>query len=415
MADQRRDIVGIEGTELKGKKIILAVTGSASAYRAPDIARLLIRHGGEVIAVMSDMAEQIIHLNLLEWATGNSVVTKLTGRIEHIEYTTGESKADLLLIAPCTANTVGKIANGIDDTPVTSFVASALGANQPIVIALAMHATMYEQPIVQGNIRRLTELGIAFVEPTLEEGKAKLASPETILRAVLDAMPRKDFQGRKVLITAGPTIENIDPIRIITNPSSGKMGAALAFEAIRRGATVTIIHGPITTTLPRQARTISIHTTNEMYNETIKQLKSSNYDVVFATAAPSDYSPKTIEKKISTDEHKKLTLELHATQKIVDDIKKVSPNAFLVAFRAQVGLSREELVTDGYARLKQASAELLATNDVGRTDIGFGSDYNEVTLINAKGESRIIERRTKREIAKQLLDAVSDNLNRQNK
>jgi phosphopantothenoylcysteine decarboxylase/phosphopantothenate--cysteine ligase len=415
MADQRRDILGIEGTELKGKKILLAVTGSVSAYRAPDIARLLIRHGGEVLAVMSDMAEQIIHPNLLEWATGNSVVTKLTGRIEHIEYTTGESKADLLLIAPCTANTVGKIANGIDDTPVTSFVASAIGANQPIVIALAMHATMYEQPIVQGNIRRLTELGITFVEPTLEEGKAKLASPEKILQAVLDAMPRKDFQGRKVLITAGPTIENIDPIRIITNPSSGKMGAALAFEAVRRGATVTIIHGPITTVLPRQARTISIHTTNEMYNETVKQLQSSNYDVVLATAAPSDYAPKTVEKKISTDEHRKLTLELHATQKIVDDIKKVSPNVFLVAFRAQAGLSREELVTDGYARLKQASANLLATNDVGRTDIGFGSDYNEVTLINAKGESRLIERRTKREIAKQLLDAVSDNLNRPGK
>ncbi|MGA2785669.1 MAG: bifunctional phosphopantothenoylcysteine decarboxylase/phosphopantothenate--cysteine ligase CoaBC [Candidatus Bathyarchaeia archaeon] len=412
MVDQRRDIVGIEGAELKGKKIILAVTGSASAYRAPDIARLLMRHGGEVLAVMSDMAEQIIHPNILEWATGNSVVTKLTGRIEHIEYTTGESKADLLLVAPCTANTVGKIANGIDDTPVTSFVASALGANQPIVIALAMHATMYEQPIVQGNIRRLTELGIAFVEPTLEEGKAKLASPERILQAVLDTLPRKDFHSRRVLITAGPTIENIDPIRIITNPSSGKMGAALAFEAIRRGATVTIIHGPITTALPHQARTVSIHTTNEMYNETVKQLQSTNFDVVFATAAPSDYAPKTVEKKISTDDHRKLTLELHATQKIIDDIKKVSPNVFLVAFRAQVGLSREELVTDGYARLKQASANLLATNDVGRTDIGFGSDYNEVTLINAKGESRIIERRTKREIAKQLLDAVSDNLNR---
>jgi phosphopantothenoylcysteine decarboxylase/phosphopantothenate--cysteine ligase len=364
---------------------------------------------------MSDMAEQIIHPNILEWATGNSVVTKLTGRIEHIEYTTGESKADLLLVAPCTANTVGKIANGIDDTPVTSFVASALGANQPIVIALAMHATMYEQPIVQGNIRKLTELGIAFVEPTFEEGKAKLASPESILQAVLDALPRKDFQGRRVLITAGPTIENIDPIRIITNSSSGKMGAALAFESIRRGAAVTVIHGPITIALPHQARTISIHTTKEMYDETVKQLQSSNYDVVLATAAPSDYAPKTVEKKISTDNNRKLTLELHATQKIIDDIKKVSPNVFLVAFRAQVGLSREELVTDGYARLKQASANLLATNDVGRTDIGFGSDYNEVTLINAKGESRIIERRTKREIAKQLLDAVSDNLNRPGK
>jgi phosphopantothenoylcysteine decarboxylase/phosphopantothenate--cysteine ligase len=415
MVDRRRDIVGIDGAELKGKKIILAVTGSASAYRAPDIARLLMRHGGEVLAVMSDMAEQIIHPNIMEWATGNSVVTKLTGRIEHIEYTTGESKADLLLVAPCTANTVGKIANGIDDTPVTSFVASALGANQPIVIALAMHATMYEQPIVQGNIRKLTELGIAFVEPTFEEGKAKLASPESILQAVLDALPRKDFQGRRVLITAGPTIENIDPIRIITNSSSGKMGAALAFESIRRGAAVTVIHGPITIALPHQARTISIHTTKEMYDETVKQLQSSNYDVVLATAAPSDYAPKTVEKKISTDNNRKLTLELHATQKIIDDIKKVSPNVFLVAFRAQVGLSREELVTDGYARLKQASANLLATNDVGRTDIGFGSDYNEVTLINAKGESRIIERRTKREIAKQLLDAVSDNLNRPGK
>jgi len=189
----------------------------------------------------------------------------------------------------------------------------------------------------------------------------------------------------------------------------------LAFESIRRGAAVTVIHGPITIALPHQARTISIHTTKEMYDETVKQLQSSNYDVVLATAAPSDYAPKTVEKKISTDNNRKLTLELHATQKIIDDIKKVSPNVFLVAFRAQVGLSREELVTDGYARLKQASANLLATNDVGRTDIGFGSDYNEVTLINAKGESRIIERRTKREIAKQLLDAVSDNLNRPGK
>lgn len=411
MVDQRRDIVGIEGTELNGKRIVLAITGSVSAYRAPDIARLLMRHGAEVTAIMSDMAEQIVHPNLLEWSTGNPVITKLTGKIEHIQYTTGESRADLLLIAPCTANTVGKIASGIDDTPVTSLATSAIGANQPIVIALAMHATMYEQPIVQSNIRKLTELGITFVEPSIEEGKAKLASPETILQEVIDTLPKKDFAGKRILITAGPTVENIDPIRIITNPSSGKMGVALAFEALNRGAAVTVIHGPITTALPRQARLIPIHSTNEMYEETVKELRSSKYDVVIATAAPSDYAPKKVDKKISTDEHRELILELHATQKIINDIKKVSPKTFLVAFRAQTGLTHDQQISDGYNRLKLASADLIATNDVGRKDIGFGSDYNEITLINAKGESRSIERLPKRTLAKRLLTVVADQLN----
>lgn len=410
MAFHLRDIVGTDGNELKGRKILLAVTGSVSAYRAPDIARLLMRHGAEVFAVMSEMAEQIIHPNLLEWATGNPVVTKLTGRIEHVEFTTGTSRVDLLLIAPCTANTISKIASGIDDTPVTSFVSSALGADLPIVIAPAMHDTMYEQPIIQENICKLTELGVIFVEPTQEEEKAKLASPDRILRAVLDALPLKDYMGRKILITAGPTIEHIDPIRIITNPSSGKMGSALAFEAHKRGASVTIVHGPIQGPLPSQARRIPVQSTNEMYDKAMEELRSMNYDVVLATAAPADYAPLSSEKKIRTPDNARIVLELSATPKIVDNVKKISPHTFLVAFRAQAGLSHDELVSDAYERLQQASADLIAVNDVGRHDIGFGSDFNEITLVDPEGTAKVLNRSPKRAIAKQIFDEVSKRL-----
>ncbi len=410
MMDHLRDIIGTEGNELKGRKILLGVTGSVSAYRAPDIARLLMRHGAEVFSVMSDMAEQIIHPNLLEWATGNPVLTRLTGRIEHIEFTTGASKADLLLIAPCTGNTVSKIACGIDDTPVTTFVSSALGADLPIVIAPAMHDTMYEQPIIQENIRKLTEIGIIFVEPTQEEGKAKLAPLDKILRAVLDALPPRDYVGRKILITAGPTIEHIDPIRIITNPSTGKMGSALAFEAHRRGASVTIVHGPVQAPLPSQARRISVQSTNEMYDEAMEELRSTDYDVVFATAAPADYAPLSNERKIRTTDNARIVLELNATPKIIDNIKKIKPHTFLVAFRAQTGLSNDELVSDAYQRLKQASADLIAVNDIGRHDIGFGSDFNEVILVDTEGKARAIKRSPKRAIAKQILDEVSKRL-----
>ncbi len=415
MSDTFRDIVGTDGNELSGRRILLGVTGSVAAYRSPDVARLLMRHGAEVYPVMSDMAEQIIHPNLLEWATGNPVVTKLTGKIEHVHYTTGSSRVDVLLIAPCTANSVSKIASGIDDTVITSFVSSALGAGIPIVIAPAMHDTMYAQPIVQENIRKLTELGVIFVEPTQEEKKAKLASPENILQAVIEALPKQDYVGRSVLITLGPTIEQIDPVRIITNPSSGKMGSALAFEAQKRGASVTIIHGPVSIPLPTHAKAISVKSSKEMYDEVMKELQSTNYYLIIATAAPADYAPIASDRKIATTDHSQITLQLKATPKIIDNIKGVSPNTFLLAFRAQSGLSRDGLISDAYERLQKASADLIAVNDVGRRDIGFGSDFNEVTLIDVQGKAKVLQRNTKRVIAKQILDEVSEKLTRNNR
>jgi len=410
MDEHLRDIVGTDGDELKDRRILLCVTGSISAYRAPDIARLLIRHGAEVIPVMSDMAEQIIHPNVLEWATGHPVVTKLTGRIEHVEYTSGLSKADLMLIAPCTANTISKIASGVDDTPVTSCISSGLGADIPLIIAPAMRATMYEQPIVKENVRKLIELGVVFVEPMEEEGKAKLAAPERILQSVMDEIPQKDFEGRKVLVTVGPTIEHIDPVRIITNPSSGKMGAALAFEALRRGGSITVVHGPVQVPLPKQARQIPVRSTKEMYEAVMQELRSVNYDVAIATAAPADYAALPEARKIPTTQKESLLLELKATPKIIDEIKHVKPDVFLLAFRAQTGSTPEALLSDAYDRLKQASANLIAVNDIGRSDIGFGSDFNEVTIIDPEGTRKVLPRSTKRTIAKQILNEVSKRL-----
>jgi len=189
LSNPSQKIIGTDGQELSGKRIVLAVTASISAYRAPDIARILMRHGAQVFCFMSRNAEQIINSNTLEWATGNPVVTKLTGKMEHISFTVGESKADLILVAPCTTNTIGKIAHGIDDSAITSLTSSALGERIPILIAAAMHQSMYDQPIVSDNIRRLIEVGVEFIDPIMEEEKVKLASPEQILSAVTLKLP----------------------------------------------------------------------------------------------------------------------------------------------------------------------------------------------------------------------------------
>ncbi len=412
MSNPLQNILGTDGNELSGRRIVLAVTGSNSAYRAPDIARAIMRHGAQVFAFMSDSAQEIIHPNLLEWATGNPVVTELTGRIEHVTFTVGESKADAVVIAPCTANTIAKIAHGIDDTTVTSIASSALGERIPIIIAPAMHETMIEQPFVGENLRRLTEVGVVFVDPIREEGRAKIASVEQILSAVIASLSPRDFAGKRMLITIGPTVENIDPVRIITNPSSGKMGTAVAFEAQSRGAAVTIVHGPISTPLPRGSRNIPVRTTEEMYEATIKEIKSTRYDVVVAAAGAADYKPSTATRKIETRTTPTLTLELHVTPKIIDDIKKYSRDTFLVAFRAQTDLPKDTMISDGYDRLKRANADLIAVNDAGRHDIGFGSDFNEIILVDSKGDYVMFPRAPKRVIAKQLLNEVSKRMDR---
>ena len=259
------DIVSSDGTELSGKKIVLCVSGSVAAYKAIELARLFMRHGADVTCVASKAATDLIKPSYFKWATGNEVITKLTGDLEHIKVA-DYKQSDLIVVYPCTANTLGKLANGIDDTPISTVLSVGLGSKIPIVIALAMHQAMYENPAVIKNIEFLQKK-VDFIAPNFVEGKAKAAEPEEILDFVLDKFGASQvLRGKRILITAGPTIEYIDPVRVITNQSSGKTGVLLASELISAGAKVTLIYGPGKESPPKGAKVVNIQTLQEMFN-----------------------------------------------------------------------------------------------------------------------------------------------------
>ncbi|MEA2089700.1 MAG: bifunctional phosphopantothenoylcysteine decarboxylase/phosphopantothenate--cysteine ligase CoaBC [Thermoproteota archaeon] len=406
-----KDILGAKGNELKEKKIVLCVTGSVAAVRCPEIARELMRLGAEVFAVMSSMAQKIIHPYLLEWATGNEVVTELTGKIEHVALA-GEhpNKANLIIVAPATANTIGKIACGIDDTPVTSVVSTAFGSEIPILIVPAMHESLYRHPIVKENIEKLRALGVEVMKSRMEEGKAKIAETEEIVEKVIRQLTmEKDLSGKKVLVTAGATLEHIDPVRVITNKSSGKMGVAVAKEASSRGAEVTLIYGLGTAVPPKDAKVISVETTEQMLKAVVSELKSKKFDVMIATAAVADWTlKKPFSRKVSTHARTKLTLELKPTPKIIDAVKKVSTDTFLVPFKAEYNLSDEELIDLAYERMKEAQADLIVVNDVARPSVGFEADTNEVFIVSPNREVVHVPLTSKQKVAQRLLDEISE-------
>ena len=407
MSHPSKELTGIEGSELTSKRIVLCITGSVSAYKAPNVARELMRHGADVHAVMTPGAQKIIHPNLMEFSTGNPVVTELTGKIEHVAFTTGEGKADLILIAPATANTIGKIASGIDDTPVTSYVSSALGAGIAILIAPAMHDTMLTHPLIQDNVERLRKAGVAFIPPKMEEGKAKLPEPEEILRAVIARLTVKDMAGLKFLITGGPTAEPIDATRVVTNRSSGKMAVALADAAAVRGASVTLVLGPSTTGPQPDVRVVNVRTAREMYGAVRRELANRKYDLMVAAAAVSDYAPRIISGgKIPSSRFKTISLKLQRTPKIIDYVKKASPKTFLVIFKAEYGVGQAELVRRARLRMKEAKADMAIVNDVSRDDIGFGSDHNEVMVVESSGKATALSKAPKGVIADQILTAA---------
>lgn len=408
-----KDIIGMKGTELKGKRIVLCITGSVAAAESPEIARTLMRHGAEVFAVMSTMAQKIIHPYLMEWATGNTVVTDLTGKIEHVALAgMHPQKTDLILVAPATANTISKIAYGIDDTAVTSVVSTAFGSNIPIIIVPAMHESMYNHPILRENINKLKALGVGFVGPRIEEGKAKIAKTDEIVDDVIRKLESKrDFYGQRILITAGPTVEYIDPIRVITNKSSGRMGVALAEEALSRGAEVMLVYGLGAATPSAGATVVPVETTTEMYDAVVSELKSKRYDVVIAAAAAADWMvEKPFSYKVSTHKLDKLDLRLKPTKKIIDEVKKVSPATFLVAFRAEHKLSKNKLIENAYRRLLDAKADLIVVNDVAQKGAGFGTETNEVFIVDQKKKAVHVPLTSKREVARKILDAVKERI-----
>ena len=405
MPDERKAIIGSKGKELQGKKIALCITASVASMESPRIARELMRYGADVVAVFSDYATKLLSPELMGWATGNPVVKEITSKIEHVQLGgKGEDAADLILIAPCTANTISKIAKGISDSAVTSLVSCAIGSRIPILIAPGMHEPMYENTIIKQNIVELKALGIRFIEPVIEEDKAKIATTEAITKAAIQTLSAKrTLAGTKFVITAGPTIERIDPIRIITNRSSGKMGIALAETALQRGADVTLVYGPGTAEPPAGAKVVRVETTEQMLSAVKKELVGT--DVFIAAGAPADFVlEKPYTKKLVSKET--LNIKLKPTQKIIDQVKKLNRNAKLVAFKAEYGGSPADVRKKVQELFRNSKADLVVVNDVSKKDAGFGTETNEVTIYNSAMKIKKLGLAPKRAIAEGIIDEI---------
>jgi phosphopantothenoylcysteine decarboxylase/phosphopantothenate--cysteine ligase len=365
-----KTIIGSKGDELNGRKIVLCITGSVAAIKSPEIARELMRHGAEVYTVMTEMAQKIIHPYMMEWSTGNPVITALTGETEHVTLG-GEhpDRADLILVAPSTANTIGN-----------------------------------RHPIVMENVEKLRAIGVEILIPRFEEEKAKIPTTGEIVEAVIAKLTDlKDYQGLRVLITAGPTREYLDGFRFITNPSSGKMGVAVTREALRRGGEVTLIYGPGSAIPPLGTKVVPVETTIEMLDAVVAELKGSRYDLAVFSAAAADFGPAEREMMKTSSNLETWHVDLVSRPKIIDRVKDVAPGIFLVGFKAEYGVSDEELVERAQTRMKSGGMNLIVANDVSRANTGFGHDTNEAFIIDKNGGREHLTLRRKEEVASRLL------------
>jgi phosphopantothenoylcysteine decarboxylase / phosphopantothenate---cysteine ligase len=402
-------IKGTKSHALSGKKIVLGVTGSIAAVKTVELARELIRHGADVYGVMSESATEIIHPYTLHYATGHEVMTKLMGNIEHVEFLGMEGSADLFIIAPCTANTLNKIAGGVSDTSVTAFATTAFGSGILIIVVPAMHETMYKNPILIANRDKLLKLGVTVLGPRFDEGLAKIASTEDIILAVEHVFSPKKLAGKRILITGGPTIEPIDPIRILTNRSSGRTGIELAKEAYKQGAEVTLVHSK-ELNLEEGIKEVKVETAREMIDTCVTELregkeKEEGYDVLISSAAISDFTADSSETKISSGED--FYLHLVPTGKLIDEVKREFPELVIVGFKAETNVSEEELIRKAREKMDDHNIEMVVANDVGNG--GIGTEENEVYIIREGAEDAGVKhvKGVKSLIAEEIMDELA--------
>jgi len=347
----------LKSSRLEGRRIALCISGSIAAIESPKLARELRRHGAGVVGFLTGDAQAIIHPNVIEFATGSKPVSELTGKLEHLE------KFDLILIAPATANIIAKIAHGIADNAVATLCAS--NSLEKLLIAPAMHGEMLSNKALQKNIQTLKKAGCTIIEPKIEEGAAKLAEIDKIVDFVIRKATKQSLKGKKVLITAGATFEYFDPVRIITNLSSGKTGIALAKEAFYRGAEVKLIHGLTRVNYDIKSKEHLNPTYTESLDEmsgTIKKEKSIDFFV--CAAAIGDFKTDKHKEKISSD--KSIKIELHPAKKIISEAKaKVK-----IAFKAEHNVTEKRLLEAAREIIERGDADIVFANDVHKTKIG---------------------------------------------
>jgi phosphopantothenoylcysteine decarboxylase / phosphopantothenate---cysteine ligase len=393
-----------------GKKIVVGVTGSIAAFKVAGWVSTLTKEGADVSVIMTDAGSRFVAPLTFAALSGNPVLTEMfqaeeSHAISHIEL--GQN-ADLLLIAPATANTIAKLAHGLADDLLATTV---LAASCPVMIAPAMNSRMFENPITQRNIRLLAEAGYTIIDPAYgkmackTDGPGRLAEWENVEEKILQALTEQDLAGQKILITAGPTREALDPARFLSNRSSGKMGYALARTATRRGAKVHLISGPTTLSTPYGVKKTSIITAKEMYAEVI--LACTDCTVIIKAAAVSDFRPQVeAAQKVKKDDAEWI-LELEQTDDILKKLGelKAKHNYLLVGFAAESSNLRQA----GEKKLKSKNLDLIAINDISNANTGFEASTNQITLLDTNGFTDL-PLTSKEETANLILDQISDQL-----
>ena len=393
---------------LRGRRIVLGISGSIAAIEVPRIARELIRHGADVRAVMSGEATRLVTPESIAFATGHPPILQLSGDVEHVSLLgPGDDRADLLLIAPATANTISKIAHGIDDTPVTSCASVALGGGVPILLAPAMHAHMGANPAIRENLERLRSWGVGLIGPTSEEGEEKIAGPEEVAAAVLHRLGRPPWLGRSVVVIGGASRERIDSVRSITNESSGATAVALATQAHFRGASVELWSAPLEVSVPGF---LTVHRWRSVAD--LRQLARKRSEVlthasaVLVPAALSDFTLLEAPGKISSREHETLTLALSRAPKVLPDLRrKAPPPCRLVGFKLLASGDEAGLEQESRALLAEADLDWVVAND--RTSMGVPTA--RWLVVTRRGDLRRLSG-DKTDIAGKLLDDLGREL-----
>ncbi len=391
---------------LKGKTIVLGVTGGIACYKAAALASALVKQHAQVQVIMTENATKFITPITFEQLTGRKALTDTFDRnFQHsVEHIAVADRADLVLIAPATANVIAKLANGLADDMLTTTV---LACDCPKAIAPAMNTKMYENPVTQDNLAKLRHYGWEVVEPASGRlacgavGKGKLPEPEELLEVCLHAIAHeKDLLGKRLLVTAGPTREALDPVRYLTNRSSGRMGYAIAKAAARRGAEVTLVSGPVTLPKPPYVETVEVESAREMYEAVTE--RAPEMDIVIKAAAVADYRPATVADNKIKKQDGDLSIPLERTQDILGTLgKRKREGQFLCGF----SMETENLIENSRKKLSKKNLDMVAANNVKVAGAGFGVDTNVLTLITADGE-RELPLMSKDAAADALLDAI---------
>ncbi len=391
---------------LTGKTIVVGVSGGIAAYKAVDVVSRLRKLNAEVHVIMTQNATKLAAPLTFRTISGSPVIVDmfLEPRQWNVEHIALAEKADLFLVCPATANVIGKMASGIADDFLTTTILACVA---PKLVCPAMNHNMYENPATQANISTLQNRGYFIEEPSYGRlasgalGKGRLPEPEKIVQTVLEVLGKElDFQGVKILVTAGPTREYLDPVRYISPPSTGKMGYAIAEAAAKRGAKVTLVSGPTNLTTPSGVEVRKVTSTKEMLEACFSEYH--NVDVVIGAAAPSDFRPKKASRVKIKKAEAELVLELEPTEDILATLGREKGNRILVGFAAE----SENLLRNATLKIEAKNLDFICANQVGLPDRGFSSETNQVTLVYPNGGTEVLKLAHKKQIADSILDKL---------